>query len=179
MSQLLIYREKLNLTQEQLATKANVSVRTIQRIEAGTIPKGHTLDALCKALDISKEELLQKNIQETKNNYQLLKYINLSSLLLLFIPLGSIIAPLILMYWKKEVNSTTKQIVSIQIVWTIAFPIIILAIAFIGKWLSLNKQVLPLTMVLLFIINVYIILRNAIEINKNKKLYIGLNFNLL
>ncbi|CAM4158098.1 MULTISPECIES: helix-turn-helix domain-containing protein [Flavobacterium] len=178
MSQLLIYREKLNLTQEQLATKANVSVRTIQRIEAGTIPKGHTLDALCKALDISKEELLQKNIQETKNNYQLLKYINLSSLLLLFIPLGSIIAPLILMHWKKEVNSITKQIVSVQIVWTIAFPIITLAIAFIGKWLSLNKQVLPLTMVLLFIINVYIILRNAIEINKNKKLYIGLNFNL-
>ena len=41
MSILLELREKLNLTQEELAKKANISVRTIQRIEAGTKPKLH------------------------------------------------------------------------------------------------------------------------------------------
>ncbi len=46
MSTLLELREKLNLTQEELANKANISVRTIQRIEAGSIPKGFTLEAL-------------------------------------------------------------------------------------------------------------------------------------
>ena len=39
MSPLLKYREKLNLTQEQLSVMANISVRTIQRIEAGSHPK--------------------------------------------------------------------------------------------------------------------------------------------
>lgn len=179
MSQLLKYREKLNLTQEQLSAKANVSVRTIQRIEAGNIPKGYTLEALSIALNINKDQLLKNEIEQPKSTNQLLKFINLSSLILLFLPLGSIITPLVIMYWKKEVNSITKQIVSIQILWTISFPLIVLAVAFIGKWLSINKQILPLTMVLLFLINLYIIIRNAIEINKNNKLYIGMNFSFL
>lgn len=180
MSQLLKYREKLNLTQEQLATKANVSVRTIQRIEAGSEPKGYTLEALCKALEINKDELLKNDIEQEKgNSKQIIKFINLSSILLIYLPLGSILAPLIIMYWKKEVNTITKQIVFIQILWTIAFPIIILAIAFIGKWFSFHRQVLPLTMLLLFVINLFIIIRNAIAINKKEKLSISLNFNIL
>jgi transcriptional regulator with XRE-family HTH domain len=179
MSQLLKHREKLNLTQEQLSVKASVSVRTIQRIEAGQEPKGYTLEELSKALGISKNELLERTIEQHQNNNQLIKFINLSSLFLVFLPLGSIITPLIIMYWKKEVNAITKQIVSIQIVWTIAFPVMVLTSAFVGKWLSLSNQILPLTMVLLFVANFYIIIRNAIEINKNQKLYIGLNFSIL
>lgn len=179
MSQLLKYREKLNLTQEQLSVKSSVSVRTIQRIEAGREPKGYTLEALSKALGITKNELLEGNIEQPKNNNQLIKLINLSSLFLIFLPLGSIITPIIIMYWKKEVNAITKQIVSIQILWTLAFPVIVLTSAFVGKWLSLNNQIVPLIMVLLFVANLYIIIRNALEINKNKKLYIGLNFSFL
>jgi len=179
MSQLLKYREKLNLTQEQLSVKASVSVRTIQRIEAGREPKGYTLEALSKALGVSKNELLENNIEQPKYNYQLIKFINLSSLFLIFLPLGSIITPIIIMYWKKEVNSITKQIVSIQILWTITFPVIVLTTAFVGKWLSLSNQILPLTMVLLIAANLYIIICNAVEINKTKKLYIGLNFSFL
>ena len=179
MSQLLKFREKLNLTQEQLSVKASVSVRTIQRIEAGREPKGYTLEALSKALGVSKNELLENNIEQPKYNYQLIKFINLSSLFLIFLPLGSIVTPIIIMYWKKEVNSITKQIVSIQILWTITFPVIVLTTAFVGKWLSLSNQILPLTMVLLIAANLYIIIRNAVEINKNKKLYIGLNFSFI
>ena len=179
MSQLLIYREKINLTQEQLSAKSSVSVRTIQRIEAGREPKGYTLEALSKALGITKNELLEGNIEQPKNNYQLIKFINLSSLFLIFLPLGSIITPIIIMYWKKEINAITKQIVSIQILWTLAFPIIVLTSAFVGKWLSLSNQTLPFTMVLLFVVNLFIIIRNAVEINKNQKLFIGLNFSFL
>ena len=124
MSPLLERREKLNLTQEELATKSGISVRTIQRIESGIEPKGYTLDALSTALGISKDDLLKEASE--KINKQLIKYINLSSTLLLIIPLGSIIMPLIIMRWKKEFNAITKQIVSIQIVWTLAFPVIML-----------------------------------------------------
>lgn len=179
MSPLLKYREKLHLTQEQLSVKASISIRTIQRIEAGSEPKGYTLEALSKALGVDKDDLLESKIEQHKNNHQLIKLINLSSLFLIYLPLGSIICPFIIMYWKNEVNSITKQIVSIQILWTLAFPVIVLTSAFVGKWLSLSSQILPLTMVLLFVANLYIIVRNAVEINKKQNLCICLNFSFL
>ncbi|MEO1033692.1 MAG: helix-turn-helix transcriptional regulator [Bacteroidota bacterium] len=43
MSQLLKHRERLNLTQEQLAKKAQITARTIQRIEAGKELRGHII----------------------------------------------------------------------------------------------------------------------------------------
>jgi transcriptional regulator with XRE-family HTH domain len=170
MSHLLKYRENLNLTQEQLAEKTNISVRTIQRIEAGQEPKGHTLDTLSKALGISREELLKGDLKQKEVNFSLIKLINLSSLLLI---------PLIIMYWKKEVNSITKQIVSIQILWTLSLPFILFLVIFLVKWQSLSTHIVPLIMLLLLLANVYIIIRNAVEIDKKKKLYIKLWFSFL
>ena len=39
-------REEKNLTQTELAEKSGLSLRTIQRTEAGNVPKGYTLKAL-------------------------------------------------------------------------------------------------------------------------------------
>jgi len=136
-------------------------------------------DALSKALEINKEKLVRDDLDKKEDNIQLIKLINLSSLLLLIIPLGSIILPLIIMYWKKEVNSITKQIVSIQILWTLLFPLIVLIVVFLGNLLPLSKQIIPLTMLLLILVNTYIIIRNTAEIDKNKKLYIRLNFSFI
>jgi transcriptional regulator with XRE-family HTH domain len=177
MSSFLEQRKKLNLTQEELAEKANVSVRTIQRIEAGQHPKGYTLDSMSKALGISKDDLLKE--ESEKINRQLIKYINLSSILLMMLPFGSIIIPIIIMRWKKEINSVTKQIVSIQILWTLSFIIIVLLVAFLSKWLSFSKEIIPLTMLILMIVNLYIIIRNTLEIEKSRKLHIYLKFSFL
>jgi len=179
MSPLLEYREKLNLTQEELAAKSGVSVRTIQRIESGRKPKGYTLESLSKALEIPKENLLVEQNESINSNKQLIKYINLSSILLLIVPLGSIIMPLIIMRWKKEFNAVTRQIVTIQIIWTLAFPIVILIVALLFKWFSFSKEIVPLTMLALTITNLYIIIRNAAEIEKNNKLHIKLKFSLV
>ncbi len=179
MSLLLEYREKLNLTQEELATRSGLSVRTIQRIESGIIPKGYTLEALSKALDINKDDLLVVEKESIEFNTQLIKYINLSSILLLIIPLGSIIMPLIIMHWKKEVNVITKKIVSIQIIWTIAFPIVMVLVNIVGDWFSVNNEIVPLGVFALIVTNLYIILRNTIEIDKNKTLRFQLNFNIM
>lgn len=179
MNKLLKYREQLNLTQQQLSEKSNISVRTIQRVEAGQVLKGHTLDALSKALDINKNDLIQNTSNEKEGNIRLIKLINLSSLLLLIIPLGSIVLPLIIMYWKKEVNTITKQIISIQMLWTLIFPIILLTVIFLGNILPLSKQSVPLTMLLLILTNIYIIIRNTAELDKHKKLFIKLKFNML
>lgn len=178
MSQLYKYREKFNLTQEQLSEKANISVRTIQRIEAGQELKGHTLVALAEALGIKKEKLIAGDVIEKEHNIPLIKLINLSSILIL-IPIGSILLPLIIMYWKKEVNAITKQVVSIQILWAILFPIVVLIVIFLGNIFRLSRQVVPLTMLLLLMVNIYIIIRNTAELDKNKKLHIKLNFSIL
>ena len=52
MSKLCTYREKLKLIQDELAEKAGLSVRTIQRIESGVGPIGRTLRVLCHVLGI-------------------------------------------------------------------------------------------------------------------------------
>ena len=58
MSELKKIREAQHLTQEELAVKSGLSVRTIQRIESGTIPRGYTLKTLASSLSIPEEDLL-------------------------------------------------------------------------------------------------------------------------
>lgn len=179
MSTLLELRKKTNLTQEELAEKANVSVRTIQRIEAGTTPKGFTLKALADALGVKESDLLKENTEPISKNTKLIQYINLSSIPLMFLPLGSIALPLLIMFWKKEINSITKQIVSLQIIWTLTALFLIIASSFFKNWFSLNNNVTAFTILGVLIINLFIILRNARELDKSNTLYIKLDFNLL
>lgn len=196
MSKLKALREQKNLTQEELSEKSKISVRTIQRIEAGTEPKGHTLRALAQALGV-EERLLQdivvipeindEVIGETdveikadqqlhpEINYSLVKIINLSSLLLTLLPPLNILVPLILMFAMKQKNSLVKQIISVQMIWTVMAPIVFI----LGIFLKLGR---PFTLVLMIVIvlsNIFIILRNAAEIDRKKKLYFRLNFNMI
>ena len=50
-------REEKNLTQTELAEKSGLSLRTIQRIEAGNVPKGYTLKALAIFLKQNQKSL--------------------------------------------------------------------------------------------------------------------------
>lgn len=59
-----LYRNKLNLTQEQLAEKANCSISYIKQIESCKEYKNVTLSTIlniCKALDISINDLFSDN----------------------------------------------------------------------------------------------------------------------
>jgi len=178
MSRLIKYREKLNLTQDELGEKAGISVRTIQRIEAGTKPKGHTLKVLSKALGISEEQLIGEQIEQPYN-YQLIKLINLSSLPFIIVPLGSIVVPLLIMYSKKEINSITKQIVSIQILWTIFSGVFFLGSAFVRRVFSPENNLTLIVLIVCILINLCIILFNTISIDKHNRLFISLNFSLI
>lgn len=181
MSKLKDNREKLNLTQEELSDKSGISVRTIQRIESGIEPKGHTLKALVKALDIDKNELIENRDKELEMKYSLIKMINLSSLPFVFIPLANIAIPLIIMFAKKQFNTITKQIISTQILWTIFSLVVFFLIAIFVDGLFLgNKLDLALvSMIPTILINIFIILRNAAEIDKAQKLHYKLNFSLI
>jgi len=179
VSKLIEFRERLNLTQEELSSRSGVSVRTIQRVEAGIEPKGHTLKALAKALEVNESKLLIREKVTTEYNYTFIKLINLSSLFVTYIPPLNIVVPLIIMFALKQFNPLTKQIISVQILWTILSFIIFMLSAFAKNWFSIGNKLTLIVMVLLVLSNVYIILRNTAEIDKNKKLHINLNFSII
>lgn len=192
MSKLKAAREQKNLTQEELSEKSKISVRTIQRIEAGTEPKGHTLRALAQALEIEKQSLQDiiaipasepsdvivpevKEELQPEINFSHIKIINLSSLSCIVLPLLNILIPLILMFALKQKNSMAKEIISLQILWTIMAPIIFLLLIF----LKLGRQFTMPFIIGIILVNVFMILRNAMEIDRNKKLYFRLNFSMI
>ena len=179
MSKLKKYREKLNFTQKELSQDTNISVRTIQRIEAGQRPKGHTLKILAKALQIEEQELLDTTEATEILDESINKWVNLSTLAFTFLPPLNIVVPLIIMFSFKTFNTITKQIITIQIVWTVAMTILVVLSAMIRNAYFLSDAIPPVTLASLIALNIFVILRNAIEISKNQKLFIKLKFNFI
>ncbi len=178
MTKLTKHREKLNFTQDELAKKSGLSVRTIQRIEAAATLKGHSLNALAKALNIAREQLIETD-DEPSFNYKLIKLINLSSLPFVVIPFANIAVPLVLMYWRKEVNVLTKQIVSVQIIWTIIAIVLFLLSPFIDKLILLQNKLILVVLIVSLLINICIIFLNTISLDKKNEMRIKLNFSFL
>lgn len=183
MSKLISFREKLNVTQEEVAEKSGLSVRTIQRIEKGNSPKGYTLRKLAQALGVNENELLEAQETQHENlevaNLTLLKIINLSSLLFTFIPPVNILLPLIIMFTKKQFSPQAKQIVSVQILWTILAAIIFMLSSIVENLFSAGNKSILIVMILLILTNVFIILSNSASLDQNKKLRIKLNFSFI
>lgn len=191
MSELKKIRESRNLTQEELAEKSGISVRTIQRIEAGTTPKGYTLKTLAESLDVSendlltsvtiKEEIIIDEIiftteeNDSLSNFGLIKIINISSLPFAWLPIANFLLPLLIMFFTKEKSPIVKQIISLQIFLAIISPIIFMLIAL----LKLGSVSVMITMIVLVLTNVYVILRNAFEIDKKQSLRYELNFSII
>lgn len=191
MSGLKNIREKHNLTQEELSEKSGISVRTIQRIESGTAPKGYTLKTLATTLNIPETDLLTPHIEVQTNtttistvantsqnhliNYTIIKLINLSSLPFIVIPLFNILIPLALMYITKQKNTLTRQIIDVQILWSIIAPIIFL----LGIFTKPGNKATLVLLIILILSNVYLILKNTWSIDKKKQLHYKLNFSIL
>ena len=72
-------REQKHLTQEGLSEVSGISIRTIQRIEAGQLPKGHPAKALAKALDIELDSLQNPDLTNENRDYSLIKIIKAGS----------------------------------------------------------------------------------------------------
>lgn len=163
-----LYRENNNLTQTELAEKSGLSLRTIQRIENGNLPKGHTLKSLSNALDIQPDDLLNKTIDLNR-----VKIINISTLSFFIIPFGNVILPLILTFKSKDENTRQigKDIISIQIFWSIVTALLLIISPFIQRWLSIDIPLIAVFLVVLIGINIFIILKNAISLTSKSELY--------
>lgn len=171
-------REDKNLTQTELAEKSGLSLRTIQRIEAGNVPKGYTLKALALAFNIDAEKLILK---EEIVNVERAKLINRSALLGIIIPFGGIIFPLI--FTNKTRDPFNKQlgksIVSVQIILTAALSLALISSPFLQKQYSIHFSLTIISLIVFFCLKITVVILNGVSLNKIKRLHRSLNINYL
>lgn len=172
------FREEKNLTQSELAQKSGLSLRTIQRIEAGNIPKGFTLKALANTFEIEPEKLLPS---KENTNLDRIKWINFSSLIGLIIPFGGVIFPFILTYKTKDprIKELGKSIVSIHIILATALAISQIASPFIQKGLSLHFPLFLYPLLFIYALKLLVVILNGISLNNNNDLHKNLKINYL
>ncbi len=154
-------RLQKGLSQEELSELSKISLRTLQRIEKNTnTPSGKSLNLICNALQVNLEDLMEYGKKEDKG---FLILFHASVLSFMFLPLGNIIAPLILWVTKKDEIVGLKEIgaslLNFQIFWTVATTTITISTVLLKLmhfknflWLLLLTTVLNVVLPIYFIV---------------------------
>ena len=124
-------RNRKGYSQDLLAENAELSLRTIQRIEKGeSTPRGDTLVRLSQALGVTPDDLLEWTEVEDKGYLTLMNFSALTSIV--YSPLLGIIIPLVMWIYKrdkvKHVDDYGKKIINFQITWVIVISTIFIAL---------------------------------------------------
>ncbi len=172
-------RIKRGFSQEYLAEKSGLSLRTIQRIENGeTIPRGDSLKRIALALETSIELFVSKTKQKDEN---IITILNLSQLVFLLFPPLSVVVPLFIWIKKKEkidnVERVGKSILNFQISWNIL--LLILMVFFFFNVITSHsggqitfKGLLPIAIIiLLYFYNLLMITINTIFYKIKRNVY--------
>ena len=179
-------REKLGVTQLDLAEKTGLSLRTIQRLEYNNrAPKGHSLKELAHAFGIEPADLkLQFNDQNQVQSSEVvfIKFINLSALACIGIPFGNIILPIVL--WKRKRSSKTidesgKKIINFQILWTIVLCFLLSVSPFINRFFIPSKPLILIVLAMAFLFNFIVIGYTALSIHRKDFGFLNLPIRLL
>lgn len=173
-------RTRKCLSQQELASISNVSIKTIQRIENGhSMGSSYSIKQLANALNIEPIDLRHQDssmIPDRQKAQSIIKLINWSALAVVIIPLANIIVPLIILHNSKDKETVCrigKKIVSVQILWT--FSSLALTSFLPLLYLSLKDQTyagsvpifIPIYLLTVFV-DVVIILTIAFQLsNKN------------
>jgi transcriptional regulator with XRE-family HTH domain len=167
------------MTQTELAQQAQVSLMTIQRIEAGTIPKGFTLNSIAKALHITQENLLESRKEQL--DVRRVKMINLSVLSFFVLPFGNVILPLILTYRSEneQVRVLGYKIITVQIAWTAVTSLLMILSPLLQNSISLRIPLFLIFLVPLMGWNVYLTFKNSQTLTSTSSLYIQLKNSVL
>jgi transcriptional regulator with XRE-family HTH domain len=131
---LLAARKGKGFSQEVLAERSGVSLRTIQRVEQGdTVPRGHTVQALAEALGLSLEALRMPDVPSAasspstasvlRTDPNVLQLLNLSALCFLVLPLLNLLVPWLV--WRARRHDTAhvaevgRRVLGFQILWQV------------------------------------------------------------
>ncbi len=168
------YREKMGLSQAELADKAHLSIRTIQRIESGDyVLKGFTLRSLLTVLNLESDALFEpESLVSAAEIKTKIKLLNISTFGLLLFPFGNIILPLIL--WNRyrkihaEIDDAGRELINFQIFWWLVMSCAMIISPLV---LGLFDLRFPLILYIFFAavaINLAVIFKTAVSIHRGK-----------
>ena len=174
-------RTRKGISQELLAEKSGVSLRTVQRIENGeTEPRGDTLVRLAQALDTAPEDLNDWKLTEDKGA---LMALNLSALGFILFPLLGIVIPMVIWIGKKgkvrDLDKLAKSVLNFQILWTVVLLLVYIYF-FASTYYRINQagDISPavlgnpvykiLAMGGLYVYNLLMVVANTFRINDGK-----------
>lgn len=186
-------RTQKGLSQEKLAEKTNLSLRTIQRVENGkSDPRGNTIIRIAEALNVTIDTFFDFQKEEDKTY---LATLHISALSFLLFPLLGIILPLLLWISKKDqiksLTSHAKTLLSFQITWTILLFMGLIGLFFWGNYkIGAMSDIAPsivgeiyfpfyLFMGGLYLYNLVIITYNVLRVGAGKKVWYKPKFNFL
>lgn len=176
-------RSRKGYSQEELAERTGLSLRTIQRIENGeTEPRGDSLKRLADAFDVPPDEIVDWAIQEDKG---FITSLNLSALSFIIFPLLGILIPLIMWISRKDkirnINEISKSLLNFQITWTL-FLFIGYAVILGSMYYRINSEgdispaiihsrvmVNLLFIGIMYLYNLVVVVINSVRINNEKK----------
>lgn len=175
----LVYqRKRKGYTQEELSTRTEVTVRTIQRIEKGDVnPHLQTVKLLATALDLNVDDLLNlENPKEEAIQKKWLLLLHDTPLLGFVLPFCNVLFPLFLWIHKREDNALYDQhgakVVNFHITVLILYVFSFIALLTVEKWgFIIFVSVIPLC--------VLIVLANIIYAVKSYKCYYPLSLPIL
>lgn len=132
-------RKLKGLTQEELADLSQITVRTIQRIEAGAnTPQSFTLKAIAKALDIAYESLIDQepetsNIVPTTDDLRhFMILFNFSCFTYIIIPWVHSLVPMFILKKRTDIPAAAirycRTIIRRQVYWVISLHLALLAV---------------------------------------------------
>jgi len=179
------YRELKLLTQQELADKSGISIRTIQRIEKNnTAGSPYVIKALCKVLGIEVSEIYssdekydhEESIANATRELQKLKFINFSPIFILFLPFLNILVPyLFFIKYKKSLlnKNDALKMISFQILWLIfSFVLIFGGTALLDALFGMKEYAGYPPHVWIFLIcillNLFAMIDTSIRLNESK-----------
>jgi len=169
-------RIKKGLTQEELAERTKLSVRTIQRIESGDVdPRTYTLSLLAEALDVELEVFTNEKAQNAQyakkpmmteaEKTKWLALLHVSGIFVL------IVLPLIVYLWKKEDIPEMEEHFTHVMNFQISVIVYILVAIF--------TIVLAITLPLIGILSTVFIVLNSIKVLNGKAYHYPLTIRFL
>jgi len=163
----LVYQRKLvGLSQDQLAERTRVTVRTIQRIEKGEVtPHLRTVKLLAAALEVELEDLLElEDPREESLQMKWLLLMHASPFIGFFVPFLNILCPLFVWIHKREDNPIYdlhgRAVINFQITMLLVYVLALIALVTIqGYGFVFFIAVIPCTAIVM-LVNVITVLRS-------------------
>jgi DNA-binding XRE family transcriptional regulator len=184
-SHLASLRKSKGMSQETLAEACGLSLRAVQRIEAGeTSPRPHTVKVIAQALGVPVGELAEKltsvpTIIGDDRFLPALRVVNFSAMCCLVIPLANIFVPVLLAKRYGSLNDEVsyKKLISFQVIWSL---VTFLGVVFTPFLLKLFTQTvafgkMPPPVLLAYggmiLLNVFFTVKSAFQLRSSTAIY--------